>query len=278
MSELRTTGQDHIPEEFTLEGLQASLTDEEIAALTGEDNILEAAPEAEPEMPEIAEIAAIVYAEVPSTASAEQKILDVEAKLLALEGQYEEGEVTKPEKLAIQAALIKDQARAQVEIERAAFVVNQNVQTRRSLYSTALDEHKKAFPFLWDEGTVAGWDRHLKLVTGNSAYEHIPMAQRINLAHEMLATEMRATSGKSIAGPAAGNKPAIQADDQRKGPRQDRREDPVTTLAGLNGDPSNEITNGTFGAIDREMASNPMGAEGMAKTLTHAQREAWLNG
>ena len=291
---LQSNGSDHIPEVFTLESLSASLTEAEIANLTtGEDPIIgEAAPDPAAEAAALAAQQAATDAanlqaqqqaqqqapkiEIPDTTDAEKVIADADTKLNDLQAKFDDGDLTHAELMAQQRAIIQEQARAQVVIERAQEAISQTVQQKRATFYSTLDAYKQGGnEFLWSQEHLQGWDLALKAVTGNQAYAGLDVSRQIELARDLYAANYKAVNGKALPG-AEGKAAAAQEDANEDGPRRDERPEPVQTLAGFNTDSTSAIQDGTFSAIDNLMSKSPLEAEKMLARLTEDQRTAFL--
>jgi|GEM_PF-2249392 len=290
---IKLTGTDHIPEEFTLETLSASLTEAEISALNeGDDPILPVAPSAaELEAAALAEQQAATEAanaaaaaqaqaqqktdavEIPDTTDAERVIAEADAKLEELQGKFDDGDLTHSEWVAQQRAIIQAQARAQIVIDRAQEVISQTVTQKRQTFYSTLDAFKaNGNEFLWSQEHLNGWDLALKAVTGNQAYAGLDAARQIDLARDLYAANYKAINGKGL----PGAKAKAADDGDGPGPRTDPRPEPVQTLAGFNTDSNASIEDGTFAAIDKMMGKDPIEAEKMLNRLTSDQRTAFL--
>lgn len=286
---LNLTDTDHIPEDFTLESLSASLTEGEISALNdGEDPILIEQPDADAEAAALAaqqqadaQAQAAAQAakqaelqQVPNTADAEKVIADTSAALDALEDRFDAGELSLAEKKEAMRALVAQQAQAQSQIERAAEAMRSNQQTVREQFYGALDQFKAKAGFLWSDEHLGGWDAALKTVTGSPAYAQLSMEQKINLAHDMYAANYKAMSGGKTLPAIAGGKAPDTTTPKTK--RTDER-DPVLTLGDFNTDSNASIEDGTFAVIDRKMGEDPVAAEKMFNRLSPEQQQAYLN-
>lgn len=287
------TPADNIPEDFTLESLSAHLTQAEIDAVqAGEEPLIKPAgptPEevaakaaADQAAAEAAAAAAVEAAKapapanIPDTSQAEAVIAQIDTKLEALKAQFDDGDLTYAEWMAQQNTLIKQQAQAQVQIERAQDAISQNVAQRRADFYAALDAYKSAGnEFLWDQNThLAGWDEALRTVTGNSQYAALPAQRQIELAHDLYAANVKAVTGKAIKGTAAAA--AGEANAADPGPRTDPRPDPIQTLGGFNGDTNAAIDDGTYAAILRISETDPLEAERRLSALGPDRQEQFL--
>ena len=288
---LNTTATDHIPEEFTIEGLTAAgFTEQEIEAMkTGDDPIV-AEKSAEPDpnpAPPAAEIGTPpapaqqqaappaaaqpdpVIPQIPDTAEAEATIARVNEALEKLADDYDSGDLTKAEFLEQQRALVQEQAKAQVFIESAQSAIQEATQTAQQHWFARLDAYKAVAPELWSETHLQGWDAHLRLVTGNAAYADMTRDQQIKIAHTLYAAAYEARTGQKIAGP----KPDAKVNEPLE-VREDPRPDPITTLAGFNSDTTAEVEDSRFAAVDR--IKDPLAMEAALMGMTDEQRERYL--
>lgn len=279
-----------LPEAFSLDELKAFLTDEEIAALTaGEVNVLElpedvaasiAAQEQTPEATPPATDPApeqpaqqIQTQPVPDTSAAEAAKAAAEQQLAALQSEYDDGELTRAEWQAKQAAIVQQMAQAEAQIIAAQQIRQQNQAQIVAAWNDKVAAHQAAYPDLVaDDASFALWDQSLRAVTGAAAYASLPMEKQIELAHRMMADHLELTAGKTIARPEG----AKAAQTEKKGPRTDARPDPVQTLAGIAAADGTAPDDGTFAAIDRMMQTDPEKAEAMFQRLTADQRARFL--
>lgn len=282
-----------LPEQFTLEQLKEFLTEEEIAALTEGDNVLElpedvAAAIAQTETPAAteaeAEAAAAAAPEqaqppvqtipVPDTAAAEAAKTAAQQQLAALQTEYDDGELTRAEWQAKHDAIVSQMAQAEAQIIAAQQIRQQNQAQIVAAWNDKVAAHQAAYPDLVaDDANFALWDKSLRAVTGAAAYANLPMEKQIELAHRMMADHLELTAGKTIARPEGAKAAQPTAP---KGPRTDARPDPVQTLAGIAAADSAAPDDGTFAAIDRMMGSDPDKAESMFSRLTPEQRARFL--
>lgn len=291
---IATTSRDHIPEDFNLDDMKAHLSEAEIAAMSeGDDPLLSiaadgteslieelppaAAPDATPPAAQKATPPAqqVQYQAIPSTAEAQAAIAQLDEALNTLTERYDMGEIDRAEMVAEQKRIAQEQARAQMQIEQAGAVAQQNQAARVQAWESNLNDFrtKNAADFLWDDKHLPAWDSALKSV--NKDYgDALPYDRQIELAYDLLSSHMKATSGTGLPALAGGKASANPA--PKKGePRTDERE-AVTTLAGFNADTTANITDGTFAAIDRMMEKDPIAAEKMLMRLPPDQQTAYL--
>lgn len=286
MSNMQTTPLDHMPADFSLETLKAHLTDQEIAALqVGDDPAFpeelppaEAAPvvtqqpaaQQAPVMP--------VLPDVPDTTAAKATVDAFDAKLDALQAQFDDGEMDTIELRAAMKALAAEQAQAQALIQQAQAVEKIRVDTTQAVQQTleqqwnaTLDSYQKDHPELWAKEHVNGWDAALKAVTGSEAHANLNMAQCVAKAHEVYRMNYTAATGKVLGAP----KLDASGDPIPKAARTDPRE-PLQTLAGINGEPATTMNDGTFAVIDRTMNLSPERAEDLVRALSAEQADAFF--
>jgi hypothetical protein len=295
------TDHDHIPEEFTIEGLKESgLTDQEIDALTEGDDPIVTRPD--PEADDDATAAALEVGkapkadeaaaqaapkqeaappdpklpEIPDTSAAEERVGKIDEELSSLSEKYDEGELSTAEFVELQRKLILEQTKAQLYIEQAGQVMQQAARTAQQHWNDRLEAYKAEAPDLWAESNVGDWDRHLRSVTGNSHYADMPRDAQIRLAHQNMAAEYELRHGEPfpIAPKAKGKGPASKTGLTTS---QEKRPDPISTLHGYNSDTSAEVEDSTFAAIDRASAKDPLAGEEAFMRLTPEQQERFLN-
>jgi hypothetical protein len=283
---------DHIPTDFTLESLQAVLSEEEIEMLnTGDDPLfpsqadteaLAAAQAAELAAQEAAAVAAAAPVveqaqtfEYPDTSDAEQVLKTSEEQLAAIEAKFDDGDLTESEFREQQRQIIQSQARAQVVIENAQAEINRVTTARRDAFRAELESFKSDNEVLWSDDHLKGWDQALRSVTGNAAYAARPFSAQIALARDLYAANHRALTGEEIAGLAKA-KTAKANETERKGPRTDERDEAITTLAGMNGDDTNLMDDGEFAAVDRMMDADPIKAEAMVNKFSAEKLQRYL--
>jgi hypothetical protein len=298
------TAHDHIPEEFSVDDLKESgFTDEEIAALaTGDDEdpplvTIEAEGDDEPDAadpgdeeiapgtapkeeeqaakpapePEIPEI------EIPDTTDAEKVVAELDQKLDELQTRYDDGELTRAEFAEQNKALIAEQAKAQMLIERATAAIGQQKQTVEQRWFATQEAYYAAnnAADLLSDAHVQHWDRHLREVTANPALSKLTFDQMIRLAHTRYAAEYEAINGKPlpIAVPKAGSggaKLAVKPEAERP--------EAIQTLATVNGDLSDAISDSRAAALDRLAATDPLIAEQQIAAMGPEAEERWLRG
>lgn len=296
---LNTTPADHIPEDFTVEGLlEAGLTEQEVKALSegddpitapeapaegegGDDDAAAAAAaigtppaEGQPDPAQPAPVQEPKYPEIPDTSEAEATVQRAQEQIEAIAEAYDNGDLTKAEFLAKTKALSDEQAKAQVQIENAQRMLQSAQEQAIQHWNNRLDAYKAAAPDLWNETHIQGWDQHLRMVTSSPAYVDMSRDQQIQLAHKLYAAAYEARTGQPLAGGAAIPKP--KAGQQKMEVRQDHRPEAPRTLSGFNSDTTAEVEDSTFAVIDRTITKDPLEAERMFQRMTPEQQERFL--
>lgn len=303
---INETEHDHIPEEFTVENLkEGGMTDQEIEALaSGDDPLLtlpdseaeQAKPEGDPddtatigtepqkveaqeapvqEQAAPQDVPDPAMPDIPDTNALQEAITKADTDLDALTQRYDDGELSREEFQQQQRDIIAQQARAQIELERAGQVIEQANQTAVQHWQSRLDAYKATAPELWGEEHVAGWDKSLRAVTGNPAYVDLNRDAQIKLAHRLYAAEYEARTGKALSAPTMA-KEETKKQDAKFELSKEKRPDPVSTLSGYNSDTGAEVEDSTFAAVDRLIMKDPVAAEKAFERMTPEQQERWL--
>lgn len=290
-----TNPQPALPEEFTLADLRATLEPEEIAALSkateddspvividdpaDDDNTPNAdplaegvgqpAPEAQAQQPQPAPVLPTV--EIPDTTEAERIIAELDAKLEALDEAYDNGEITRQERADRNKALIAEQARAQMLIEQANAAIVTQKQSAEQIFYAAQDAYYQAgAAALMEPAHLPHWDRHLRLVTGDAALQSLTADQLIRLAHKRYADEYEVINGKPLGIAIPGVAPA------KLTTRTDPRPAAVQTLANVNGDLNEAISDSRFAQVDATSRTDPLGAEALMARMSPDELERYL--
>lgn len=299
---------DQLPEEFDLSELDKHLTEAEIEALkVGEEPLIppdNAAELAEAEAARVAaEEAASVKAaqdaaqadalkaqqqaaqqpiQIPDTSAAEAEVNRIGGEIEALLEKYDNADITREQFQQQQAALVKQQAVAQAQIDAAAQVINNAAQQRIVQWNASLEAFKAAnaaqAQALWSADHIQGWDAALRAVTGSQAYASMPFDRQIGLAYDLYAAEVKAVTGRALPAMAQATVPQQQPKPEPVGKRTDPRPDPVQTLGGLNGADDSLVTDGSFAAIDKMMSIDPIQAEQMLARLPEDKYDAYMRG
>lgn len=290
---------DQLPEEFDLSELDKHLTESEIEALkAGDDALIPPDNTAELAATEAARVAAEAATQqeaqvqatqqaaqqpiqIPDTSAAEAEIDRIGGEIEALLEKYDNADITREQFQQQQAALVKQQAVAQAQIEAAAQVVNNAAQQRIVQWNASLEAFKAAnaaqAQALWSADHIQGWDAALRAVTGSQAYASMPFDRQIGLAYDLYAAEVKAVTGRAL--PAMAQAEAQQQPKPEPvGKRTDPRPDPVQTLGGLNGADDSLVTDGSFAAIDKMMSIDPIQAEQMLARLPEDKYDAYMRG
>lgn len=291
---------DQLPEEFDLSELDKHLTEAEIEALkAGDDALIPPDNTAELAATEAARVAAEAATQqeaqvqatqqaaqqpiqIPDTSAAEAEIDRIGGEIEALLEKYDNADITREQFQQQQAALVKQQAVAQAQIEAAAQVVNNAAQQRIVQWNASLEAFKAAnaaqAQALWSADHIQGWDAALRAVTGSQAYASMPFDRQIGLAYDLYAAEVKAVTGRALPAMAQATEPQPQPKPEPVGKRTDPRPDPVQTLGGLNGADDSLVTDGSFAAIDKMMSIDPIQAEQMLARLPEDKYDAYMRG
>ena len=283
VSTIATTATDHIPQEFSIDELKAhGFTEEEISSLATDreddpalltmpdpDQAPAAAPDLEedgvgappPEAPAQApapqaQAPLLPKVEIPDTTEAERVIAALDEKMASIQERYDDGELTRAELLAQTKAMQQEHYQAQRIIDQATEAVQTIKQSAVDVFYAAQSQYYDAGAGdLMKPEHLPAWDRHLREVTGNTAYISLNANQLITLAHQRYAAEYEVINGKPlpIAIPKAG--PA------KLERRTDPRPDGPQTLANVNGDLSAAMGDSRVAAIDQLVMKDPLEAE-----------------
>lgn len=301
---LKTTDHDHIPEDFTLEGLNSVLSPDEVRALMGgDDPILQAmndgeadpapqqpAPNAQnpadpaqqtpppdqQQAPQKPQLDPTVLQRANATLTeGETKIAELDTKLADLTERYDIGELSRDQFMAETRSLAKEQAALQLQMDQAQQAVQSFTQQAHQQWFDTLDSWKTSTgaEFLWSQEHFQNWNDTLITINKTAAYQQLPHEKRIELAYDLYNANVKAVTGKplpALKAPAPGQQPKPQGQ-----PRQDERE-PLQTLGGFNTDSAAAITDGTFASIDRSMEQSPLMAEALFSRMTPEQQAAFL--
>jgi len=220
--------------------------------------------------------------EIPDTAAAEATVQALDAQMDALQQQYDDGDLTAAEMKAQVNALIKEQAKAQAQIDRAAEIIQEAQNKANDLWINSLNKFKDAGNAdLWSDDHRPGFDASLKRVTNfkiSPENAGKSFATLIKIAAAQYAATYEATTGqKLVLGKTAA--PPTPADPGKPSvPAVPKRPDAPQLLGDLNGDGGMSINDGTFAAIDKVAASDPFQAERMMSTLSPDAMDAYLRG
>lgn len=213
---------------------------------------------------------------------------DMDGKLLDLNARYDDGEMTAEEFREEQKKLVKTQAKAQADLDRAT---ERNAQASTAIEAT-WDKKVGAFadanPAFLDATPIKGlpngesardaFDQALRHVTANSAKMGITtMADQIRVAAEMADRYVFVTAGVKIATggvakPSADGKKA----DKDTGPRKDKRPEPPVTLHGKTAVAETEVREDKYAHLDS--IEDPIAYEEAIGKLTEAERKEFLGG
>lgn len=204
-------------EEWTEEDMRL-LSDEERAALFGDDEGTGDADETD-EGDDQGEPAAqatgddtaqddtdIIGTQVPDLAALDAEIEALDAAKVAALDEWEEGNLSRDEYLA---KLAEIDAVSKETIAQRAVAEAQEQAVYESFIGTA-KSYFGEFPALATKDHAEAYDRHVRSVTGNPAYQHMTHRQMLEAAHKLYAAEAEvlgvadvpAPEGKAKAAPA----------------------------------------------------------------------------
>lgn len=307
-----------LPEDFTLESLQATFSPDEIARMRqGDDPILPPleAPVAEPvpapePVPVVEAVPVPVEApvEVPTFSFATTTVLPVPAKpdlsqhvatiatldtqIAALRTKLSDGEMTEAEVLDQQTALVTQRTTLDVQARLAQQAYDAGMTQVRAAWVPLVTAFQQANPHLTAPEHFSGWDASLKAVNENPTLRSMSMERRIELAAQNYAASHKSATGKDLVAaaapaPAAVPVPPAAADPAptqapppvTPGPRTDQRPDPVQTLAGFTAADTNSTDGTRFGHIHAMAArGDSLAAEAAIAALPPHELEALLAG
>lgn len=311
-SMLKTTDHDHIPEDFTLEGLNSVLSPDEVRALMGGDDpilqamsdgegdpapqqqapaaqnpadpVQQAQPQAQPqpnpaqqEAPKQPQLDHAALQRATATLNdGDAKIAALDTKLEELTERYDIGELSREQFMSESRTLAKEQAALQMQMEQAQQAVQTYTQQAHQAWFDTLDSWKASTgaEFLWSQEHFDNWNDTLITINKTPAYQQLPHDKRIELAYDLYNANVKAVTGKPLPALKA-PAPGGQPKPQQGQPRQDERE-PLQTLGGFNTDSAASITDGTFASIDRTMEQSPLMAEALFSRMTPEQQAAFL--
>lgn len=300
---------DDIPMEFTLEGLRAHFSEEEIAAMQeGDDPILPGAdlnakaapaddmpegmteaddepePAQEPKAPEPEpDPAPEVTPDPPppvNLASYEQAVAQFDDKITELQQAYDDGDLTSVEWRAQLAEVVKAQAVAQMQLENAKTLPSTPIEQYRQVWTEKVSAYQNQHAYLNDPEHWDNWDAALKMVNTNAAYTKLTMSQRIEQAHRIYAAHYEGLEGKPLPsrpGMTTAQKQAEAAKPtEPTGPRKDARPEAPITLAALPNANDGGMEDGRFAQIDRVADQDPLKGEMLFSQMTEADQIAYL--
>lgn len=210
----------------------------------------------------------------------------MDGDLVDLQAKYEDGDLTSEQFREEQKKLIKTQAKAQADLDRAT---ERNTDASAAIGST-WDKKVSAFaeanPTFVDRTPIKGlpngesamdvFDGALRYVTANSAKMGVnTMADQIRVAAEM-ADRYVFLHAKTNLVASAPTKPGDKKDAKRTGPRTDKRPEPPVTLHGKSAVSENEPREDRFAYI--EAIEDPIAYEKAIGKLSEADQKAFLGG
>lgn len=304
-----------LPPAFTLEELQAHLTEAEIAKLAEGDDPLVKLPEAaksdgdEPENDDDgdddgddktkAEAAKAPVtapaAEAPDpvfnpadTAEAKATIDSAAAERKALRDAYNDGELTDDEFDAKMDALNDSIVEAKAAIKEAEKAEAQSLEAMQAAWFSKVDAFLDANPAFRDntpnpklEGNsyLTALDTVMKAVNQDARYADMTMNERIEASAKIVRAYVQQQTGADIPGldrkGGAAKEKDARATAKEKVAEQGKRPDPVQTLGNVTAATETEIEDSRFAAIDK---AEGMDAEAMFQRMTPAEQKAFLRG
>ena len=304
-----------LPPAFTLEELQAHLTEAEIAKLAEGDDPLVKLPEAEEsdgdepeddddpgeddgddETKAEAEAGdAAEAAEAPDpvfnpadTTEAKATIDSAAAERKALRDAYNDGELTDDEFDAKMDALNDSIVEAKAAIKEAEKAEAQSLEAMQAAWFSKVDAFLDANPAFRDntpnpklEGNsyLTALDTVMKAVNQDARYAGMTMNERIEASAKIVRAYVQQQTGADIPGldrkGGAAKEKDARATAKAKVAEQGRRPDPVQTLGNVTAATETEIEDSRFAAIDK---AEGMDAEAMFQRMTPAEQKAFLRG
>lgn len=304
-----------LPPAFTLEELQAHLTEAEIAKLAEGDDPLVKLPEAaksdgdEPEddddagdddgddetKAEAEAGDAAEAAEAPDpvfnpadTAEAKATIDSAAAERKALRDAYNDGELTDDEFDAKMDALNDSIVEAKAAIKEAEKAEAQSLEAMQAAWFSKVDAFLDANPAFRDntpnpklEGNsyLTALDTVMKAVNQDARYADMTMNERIEASAKIVRAYVQQQTGVDIPGldrkGGAAKEKDARATAKAKVAEQGKRPDPVQTLGNVTAATETEIEDSRFAAIDK---AEGMDAEAMFQRMTPAEQKAFLRG
>lgn len=189
------------------------------------------------------------------------------AKLDVAFTRYEDGEITADEYKAETRQINASAAAARSEAE-----ADHRHQAYRTVFAQAANAYQAQNPALWTPEHVTGFDRHVRAVTGNPAYDKMSPQQKLEAAHRLYASEadILGRTAPPVPGKTAAPAPKATVPPRPKG------EAPVT-LANIPAASANNASEGRFAALDRMVErGDSAGAEAMMAKLSDSERDAYL--
>lgn len=302
-----------LPARFTLEELQASLTEEEVKALSeGEDPLVsmpdddagDGAGEDDPD-DEGGEAAA---AEGDDDAGAAEDAPEVEAKpdpvlapvdvsehqqvldsfnddRKALRDKYADGDLSDEEFDAQLDALTEAKANAAIAIKDAERTNADQMTAYRDAWYSKSAAVMQANPALTSKerdeklggSVIELFGQACRHVTGNPQFAHLTMDQKLAQAQQITRDVFKARTGNDLGGGAA---PAPKATKKAATPKdlvekQGKRPDPVQTLGNVTSASEVEVENSAWAAIDN---AKGLDSEALFSRMSKAEQDAYLAG
>ena len=296
-----------LPPAFTLEELQAHLTEAEIAKLAEGDDPLVKLPEAaakagdgegdDETKAEAGDAAKAAEAPDPvfnpaDTTEAKATIDSAAAERKALRDAYNDGELTDDEFDAKMDALNDSIVEAKAAIKEAEKAEAQSLEAMQAAWFSKVDAFLDANPAFRDntpnpklEGNsyLTALDTVMKAVNQDARYAGMTMNERIEASAKIVRAYVQQQTGADIPGldrkGGAAKEKAKEKDARAtakaKVAEQGKRPDPVQTLGNVTAATETEIEDSRFAAIDK---AEGMDAEAMFQRMTPAEQKAFLRG
>lgn len=305
----QTLTADDIPMEFTLEGLRAHFSDEEIAAMNDDDDPIlpgvdlkakaqpegeddagdevtdgdDPAPKADAAPADPAPVVAEPEQDPPppvNIAHYEKTVADLDTKLDELQQAYDDGDLTSAEWKAQLADVVKAQAVAQMQLENAKTIPATPIEDYREAWFSKVTAYQQQHAYLSEPEHYDNWDAALKMVNTNGAYAKLTMSQKIEQAHRIYAAHYEGLEGKPLPtrpGLTTAQKEAAAVEAEKPtGPRTDPRPEAPTTLANLTNANDGGLEDGRFAQIDRVADQDPLKGEQLFSQMSEADQIAYL--
>lgn len=209
----------------------------------------------------------------------------MDGQLIDLQARYDDGDLTSEQFREEQKKLIKDQAKAQADLDRAT---ERNEQASTAINGT-WDKKVAAFieanPTFVDRTPIKGlpngesamdvFDGALKYVTANSAKMGVTtMADQIRVAAEMADRYVFTYGNKKLVAESKAKADDKKNEGERKGPRKDKRPEPPVTLHGKSAVSENAPNEDRFAYLDA--IEDPIEHEKAVGKLSDADLKAYL--
>jgi hypothetical protein len=285
----RALDADGLPEEFTLEDLEALPEDERDAIIADQQAITDAAAaeEASVKQAKADEDAAAIEAaqpapvakqeQIPDTTKAQQELTAAEAAKKAVMDEYKAGDIDDEEFTTRLMDVDKTIVNSRVVIESANAMRQQSQNAIADQWYGKLDNFHAINPALQTAEHNAGWDAELRAV--NTQFPRRDMDQNIKLAYERYKITADAM-GIPLTG-AAPVIPPVDPDEGKLKVSTEPRPGAPTTLKTAPAADLNSPNDSRFGAIDKAVTNvtntqELYSAEAAMASMSEAERDAYL--